>query len=136
MNRRRFLTNGAAAAYMAGRGRSQQPDRLERVAVMTSYFGRRMPDIRDRGAPKVKKDLNLLDFPEMIADRLVSQREQGASLASGPFAVFGFRGANCIPVHDGGGRIARVPTFLPALRIHVFATAKQTTKQCQFPLGR
>jgi hypothetical protein len=68
MNRRRFLMNGAAAACMAGIGRSQQPNNLERVAVMTSYFGRRMPDIRDHGAPTVKKDLNLLDFPEMIAD--------------------------------------------------------------------
>jgi sugar phosphate isomerase/epimerase len=35
---------------------------------MTSYFGTRMPDTRDKGAPAVPKDLHLMDFPEMMAD--------------------------------------------------------------------
>jgi hypothetical protein len=68
MNRRQFLFNSAAAAVYMGRGRAQAADTLEHVAVMTSYFGTRMPDIRDHGAPKVKKDLDLRDFPDMIAD--------------------------------------------------------------------
>jgi hypothetical protein len=68
MNRRQFLSNTAAAAYASGRGRAQSADKLQHIAVMTSYFGTRMPDIRDHGAPKVKKDLDLRDFPDMIAD--------------------------------------------------------------------
>jgi len=73
MNRRQFLFNSAAAVYTAGRvsipqARAQSADKLQHVAVMTSYFGTRMPDIRDHGAPKVKKDLDLRDFPDMIAD--------------------------------------------------------------------
>ncbi len=69
MNRRAFLFNSAAAVYTAGRtARAQGADKLEQVSVMTSYYGTRMPDVRDHGAPKVKKDLDLRDFPDMMAD--------------------------------------------------------------------
>ncbi len=69
MNRRAFLFNSAAAVYTAGRmARAQGADKLEHVSVMTSYYGTRMPDVRDHGAPKVKKDLDLRDFPDMMAD--------------------------------------------------------------------
>jgi hypothetical protein len=67
MQRREFLI-GSAAALCAAQVRAQRSNKLDRVAVMTSYFGTRMPDTRDKGAPAVHKDLNLLDFPEAIAD--------------------------------------------------------------------
>jgi sugar phosphate isomerase/epimerase len=67
VKRREFLI-GSAAAICAQRGGARTPDKLDRVAVMTSYFGTRMPDTRDKGAPAVPKDLKLLDFPEAIAD--------------------------------------------------------------------
>ena len=71
--RRKFLFQSAAALGLAGpavlnRARAQGGSKLERIAVMTSYFGTRMPDTRDKGAPAVVKDLNFLDFPDMIAD--------------------------------------------------------------------
>jgi hypothetical protein len=71
--RRKFLLQSAAAlglaspAFLKG-ARAQVRSKLERIAVMTSYFGTRMPDTRDKGAPTVVKDLNFLDFPDMIAD--------------------------------------------------------------------
>jgi len=68
MRRRDFLLTSTALAHVVNRGRAQTPNKLDRVAVMTSYFGTRMPDTRDKGHPKVPKDLNLLDFPDMIAD--------------------------------------------------------------------
>ena len=71
--RRKFLIGSAAALGLRGavfprRARAQARDKLDRIAVMTSYFGTRMPDTRDKGAPTVVKDLNFLDFPDMIAD--------------------------------------------------------------------
>jgi len=68
MQRRQFLLGSAAAITFANRAWPQAPNKLDRVSVMTSYFGTRMPDTRDKGAPAVKKDLQLLDFPEMMAD--------------------------------------------------------------------
>jgi sugar phosphate isomerase/epimerase len=65
MNRRNFLATAAAATLARG---AETPNKLDRVAVMTSFFGTRMPDTRDKGKPAVPKDLNLLDFPEAIAD--------------------------------------------------------------------
>ena len=65
LKRREFLIQ--SVAWM-GLGRAQTGTKLDRVSVMTSYFGTRMPDTRDKGAPAVKKDLDILDFPEMIAD--------------------------------------------------------------------
>jgi len=71
LNRRQFLIRTGAAAGAASAlsipGRAQNP-KLARVSVMTSYFGTRMPDTRDKGKPAVTKDLSILDFPEMIAD--------------------------------------------------------------------
>src|SRR6266700_7479752 len=64
MQRREFLIGSVAVICGA-----QTRNILDRVAVMTSYFGTRMPDTRDKGAPAVPKDLKLLDFPEAIADR-------------------------------------------------------------------
>jgi len=65
VKRRDFLVGSLAAV----RGLAQTPNnKLDRVAVMTSYFGTRMPDTRDKGAPAVPKDLQLLDFPDMMAD--------------------------------------------------------------------
>jgi hypothetical protein len=68
MQRRDFLIGSAALATVVDRSRAQTSNKLDRVAVMTSYFGTRMPDTRDKGHPVVTKDLNLLDFPDMIAD--------------------------------------------------------------------
>jgi sugar phosphate isomerase/epimerase len=71
LNRREFLTRsaaGLAGSAFLSRSRAQTGNKLDRVAVMTSYFGTRMPDTRDKGHPAVTKDLNILDFPEMIAD--------------------------------------------------------------------
>lgn len=65
LKRREFLIQAVAGIAL---GRAQAGSKLDRVSVMTSYFGRRMPDTRDQGAPAVKKDLDILDFPEMIAD--------------------------------------------------------------------
>src|SRR4051794_4732695 len=70
MNRRDFITQTSAALLLSRTGAAQTSPKLSRVAVMTSYFGTRMPDTRDKGTPAVVKDLNLLDFPEMIADRV------------------------------------------------------------------
>ncbi len=73
MKRREFLRNSVAAISAANYVGAktvwaQTPNQLDRVSVMTSYFGTRMPDTRDKGAPAVPKDLHLLDFPEMMAD--------------------------------------------------------------------
>jgi len=70
MNRRDFITQTSAALLLSRTGAAQTSPKLSRGAVMTSYFGTRMPDTRDKGTPAVVKDLNLLDFPEMIADRV------------------------------------------------------------------
>src|SRR5579864_8834133 len=65
MRRREFLL----AAGTATLARAQAPaDKLKRVACMTSYFGTRMPDTRDKGKPAVVKDLHILDFPDMLAE--------------------------------------------------------------------
>jgi sugar phosphate isomerase/epimerase len=69
VRRREFLIQSVAAIGLARGGMAQAGNKLERVSVMTSYFGTRMPDTRDKGAPAVPKDLQLLDFPEMMADR-------------------------------------------------------------------
>lgn len=63
MRRREFLIGSVGALSLRA-----QAQKLNRVAVMTSFFGTRMPDVRDHGHPAVTKDLNLLDFPEMMAD--------------------------------------------------------------------
>jgi len=63
MRRRDFIVMTAA-----GLASAQTPRALRRVSVMTSYFGTRMPDTRDNGKPKIVKDLNMLDFPDMMAD--------------------------------------------------------------------
>jgi hypothetical protein len=68
VKRREFLIDSIVAMGAGGRLFAQTSNQLDRVSVMTSYFGTRMPDTRDNGAPAVPKDLHILDFPEMIAD--------------------------------------------------------------------
>src|SRR5262245_45662664 len=69
LKRRDFLIRSAGLVGTAFlREGWAQSNKLDRVSVMTSYFGTRMPDTRDKGAPAVTKDLNILDFPDMIAD--------------------------------------------------------------------
>src|ERR1700751_337027 len=68
MMRREFLIGGAMAAG-AGRILGQRPDqaKLDRIAVMSLCFN---PVIRSAAHPDdPKRTLDILDFPQMIADR-------------------------------------------------------------------
>lgn len=69
MQRREFIRLPAAALLARGLSRAEPVNKLDRVAVMTSHYGARMPDTRDKGAPAVPKDLQLVDFPDLIADQ-------------------------------------------------------------------
>lgn len=71
MRRRDFLM-GSAAAASAGRGWAQDAStaaKLARVGVMSGCFGRLMAEAWDRSQPVAPKELDIMDFPEMLADR-------------------------------------------------------------------
>lgn len=70
LKRREFLIGGTAAS-LAGRARAQESPmaaKLARVGVMSGCFGRLMTEVRDWSKPAEPKELDIMDFPEMLAD--------------------------------------------------------------------
>jgi hypothetical protein len=70
LKRREFLI-GSAAVASAGRGWAQDASReakLARVGVMSGCFGRLMAETWDRSQTVEPKELDIMDFPEMLAD--------------------------------------------------------------------
>ncbi|HEY2016790.1 MAG TPA: TIM barrel protein [Bryobacteraceae bacterium] len=65
--RRRDFVIGAAAA--AGLGAQDNSEKLKRVGCMSGCFDRFMTEVRDWSQPASPKQLDIMDFPEMLADR-------------------------------------------------------------------
>jgi hypothetical protein len=69
MNRRSFL-GSCAAALMATRVTAQDnSEKLKRVGCMSGCFGSLMTEVRDWSHPSQPGKLDIMDFPEMLADR-------------------------------------------------------------------
>jgi hypothetical protein len=73
MNRRRFLFSSAAAASAISLARAQDAAtraKLDRISVMTNDFDTFLPEIWDRSQPVAPKELDMMDLPDAVADRL------------------------------------------------------------------
>jgi Xylose isomerase-like TIM barrel len=68
MRRRDFLA-GSVAASSGVRAAAQNSNKLERVGVMSGCFDNLMTEVRDWSHPAAPKQLDIMDFPEMLADR-------------------------------------------------------------------
>jgi hypothetical protein len=72
MKRREFLMGAAAAASLTRRGRAQgasKEAKLARIGVFCSGVGGRLPATWDRSQPVEPTQVDLMDIPEMLADR-------------------------------------------------------------------
>jgi sugar phosphate isomerase/epimerase len=69
MRRREFLISCGIATHLTGKARAQTSGKLERVCVLSWSFRNLFARTRDKGVPSPEKDFDILDFPEMIADR-------------------------------------------------------------------
>jgi hypothetical protein len=68
MRRREFFIGCGITACM-GKGRAQTSNKLDRVCVLSWSFRNLFARTRDKGVPAPAKDFDILEFPEMIADR-------------------------------------------------------------------
>ena len=73
IGRREFLIGSAAAASLVKA--AQAPDaatraKLDRISVMSNGFGSIMPEIWDRSKEVPPKQLDMMDLPDALADRL------------------------------------------------------------------
>jgi hypothetical protein len=66
MRRRDFLMGATAAACAKAQDNSEK---LKRVGCMSGCFGSLMAETRDWSQPVSPKQLDIMDFPEMLADR-------------------------------------------------------------------
>jgi len=67
MRRRDFLIGAAATSTrLAAQDRSEK---LKRVGCMSGCFSRLLTEVRDWSRPASPKELDIMDFPEMLADR-------------------------------------------------------------------
>ncbi len=72
MRRRDFLLGSAACIPFAGIARPQDAARrakLDRVSVMSNDFDAIMTEVRDWSHAAAPKQLDIMDYPEMLADR-------------------------------------------------------------------
>src|ERR1043165_8733467 len=69
MRRRDFLAGGVMAAGSGAHAAAQDSSKLERVGVMSGDFDNLMTEVRDWSHPAAPKQLDIMDFPEMLADR-------------------------------------------------------------------
>jgi sugar phosphate isomerase/epimerase len=74
MNRRDLLKGASvtAACAMAGRAlelAANTPDKLKQIGVSTWSFHNHFPSTRDEHAPAGLANIDVMDFPEMVADR-------------------------------------------------------------------
>jgi sugar phosphate isomerase/epimerase len=70
MNRRQFFFTTGASALAAARAATTGADsKRARIAVSSWSFHSLFEKTRDENAPKLAKPLDILDYPEMIADR-------------------------------------------------------------------
>lgn len=72
MKRRDFLFCSAVAATAVRRGRAQSGSKaakLARCGAMSGCFGRLMTEVRDWSQPASPGELDIMDFPEMLADK-------------------------------------------------------------------
>jgi len=73
MNRRAFLFGSAAALSAVGLVRAQDPAtraKLGRISVMTNDFDTILPEIWDRSKEVAPKELDMMDLPDAVAERL------------------------------------------------------------------
>ena len=66
MRRRDFLIGAAAASAGLAQDNSEK---LKRVGCMSGCFDRLLTEVRDWSRPASPKELDIMDFPEMLADR-------------------------------------------------------------------
>jgi hypothetical protein len=69
MRRRDFLAGAVTAASSRVRAAAQDSSKLGRVGVMSGDFDTLMTEVRDWSHPASPKQLDIMDFPEMLADR-------------------------------------------------------------------
>ncbi len=72
MRRRDFLAGSVAAVSSFGLGRAQDVatmSKLNRVGAMSGCFGRLLAEAWDRSQPVEPKELDIMDFPQMLAER-------------------------------------------------------------------
>jgi hypothetical protein len=72
VRRRDLLIGLTAAASFARRGRAQDAGRraaLDRISVMSGCFGSMMTEVRDWSREAAPKQLDIMAFPELLADR-------------------------------------------------------------------
>lgn len=72
MRRRDFLSASTALAALARRGRAQDGStaaKLARVGAMSGNFDSLLTEVRDWSRPASPGKLDIMDFPEMLADR-------------------------------------------------------------------
>jgi sugar phosphate isomerase/epimerase len=67
MRRREFLIGAVAA--QARLGAQDNSEKLKRVGCMSGCFSRLLKETRDWSQPVSPKELDIMDFPEMLADR-------------------------------------------------------------------
>jgi sugar phosphate isomerase/epimerase len=69
MRRRDFVIGVAAAASARGVAGQDNSEKLKRVGCMSGCFGSLMTEVRDWSRAASPKELDIMDFPEMLADR-------------------------------------------------------------------
>jgi hypothetical protein len=72
MRRRDFLIGSIAAAAEVAHGRAQDialMAKLDRVGVMSGCFDTLLAETRDWSQPTPPKELDIMDFPQMLAER-------------------------------------------------------------------
>lgn len=69
MRRREFLISFGAATHLTTKAQAQGSGKLDRVCVLSWSFRNLFARTRARGVAAPTKDFDILDFPEMIADR-------------------------------------------------------------------
>jgi sugar phosphate isomerase/epimerase len=73
LSRREFLFGSAAAVSATSLARAQDAAtraKLDRISVMTNDFDAILPEIWDRSKEVAPKELNMMDLPDAVADRL------------------------------------------------------------------
>jgi Xylose isomerase-like TIM barrel len=69
MRRREFLIACGIAAHSGEEGWAQTSGKVDRVCVLSWSFRNLFARTRERGVAAPAKDFDILDFPEMVADR-------------------------------------------------------------------
>ena len=72
MRRRDFLLGSAVCIPLAGVARAQDAatrTKLDRISVMSNDFDAVMTEVRDWSHQATPKQLDIMDYPEMLADR-------------------------------------------------------------------